>query len=145
HGLPSPAGVLVVALERRPFGRSPGAWHFRCPACARWVMILVEVKPKPVGSPGRPNKREQNPTALALGWGCTRCAGRPPSRSWSLSPARRLDHALERATDDHRHPGEKATAWRRRRERAAQAIARAQAADVGELERLSGVLDDPAP
>jgi hypothetical protein len=51
----------------------------------------------------------------------------------------------EKATDEGRHAGEKARDWRRRRQRAAQAIARAQAADAGKLEPLAMLLEDPAP
>src|SRR5262249_2369163 len=97
----------------------------------------AEVSPKVPGGRGRPSRRQPAATALALGWGCVACAGLQPSRSWSLSPARRLDLALERAADDRRHVGEKAKAWRRRRERAARTIARAQATDVNALERLT--------
>ena len=144
HGLPSLAGDLVVAIERRPFWHSPGRWHWLCPSCGRLVHLLAEVSPKVPGGRGRPSQRQPDPTALALGWGCVACAGLQPSRSWSLSPARRLDLALERAADDRRHVGEKAKAWRRRRERAARTIARAQATDVNALERLAGLLEDPA-
>jgi hypothetical protein len=135
---------LVVSIERPPFHRSPGRWHFRCPACGRLVRVLAEVLPKVPGGRGRPSKREPDSTALALGLACLECAGCPPSRSWSLSPAKRLDQALERAADDRRHAGEKTKALRRRQARTAQAILRAQATDVNALERLASTLEEPA-
>jgi hypothetical protein len=74
-----------------------------------------------------------------IGWTCRTCARLPKSRAWGLSSSQRLDNALEKATDEGRHPGEKARDWRRRRQRAGQAIAKAEAMDGQMVERLAGL------
>jgi hypothetical protein len=76
------------------------------------------------------------PAARKTGWACRTCAGLPHCRAWPLTASRRLDNALEKATDEVRHDGEKARDWRRRRQRAAQAIAKAEAIDGQMVERL---------
>jgi hypothetical protein len=128
-GLPRPkGGTLSVLVERLPFHRSPGRWHFRCPACGCLKAILVEVG----------DDTPQAPLAVRqIGWACRTCAGLPKSRAWPLTVSQRLDNALEKATDEGRHPGEKARDWRRRRQRAAQAIAKAEAIDGQMVKRLA--------
>src|SRR5262245_43698709 len=121
-------GTLRVPIERLPFCRSPGRWHWRCPCCGELKGVLVEVDN--TGS-------RASPAARVIGWACRTCAGLPKSRAWGLSPSQRLDHALEKATDEVRHRGEKARDWRRRRKRAAQAIAKAEAMDRQVVERLA--------
>ena len=116
---------LTVLIEPLPFHKSPGRWHFRCPACGQRRGVLARV-----GEPG-------TPAARALGWACRTCAGLPHSRSWPLNPHQRLDNALEKAADEGRHHGEKARDWRRRRQRAAQAITKAEALDGLDFNRLS--------
>jgi hypothetical protein len=49
---------------------------------------------------------------------------------------------LLKADDENRRPGEKARDWRRRRQRAAQAIAKAEAMDGQTVERLARSLDN---
>jgi hypothetical protein len=123
--LPSPAGELVVPIERLPFHQSPGRWHFLCPCCGGLKGVLVEA-----GSAASAHVRQ-------LGWACRTCAGLPKSRAWPLTVSQRLDNALVKADDEARHPGEKARDWRRRRQRAALAIAKARGMDDKTLERLA--------
>jgi hypothetical protein len=126
-GLPRPnGGTLAVPLERLPFHQSPGRWHFRCPCCGDLRGVLLDVA---VGGTLR-----ANPAAVALGWACRTCAGLPKSRAWPLSVSQRLDNALERAADERRRPGEKARDWRRRRQWAALAIAKARETDSKTVE-----------
>ena len=132
-GLPSPSGGLVVPIERLPFHQSPGRWHFRCPSCGKLKGVLVDVG---ADTPQAPLH------VLQIGWVCRTCAGLPHSRAWPLNSHQRLDNALLKADDENRRPGEKARDWRRRRQRAAQAIAKAEAMDGQTVERLARSLDN---
>jgi len=123
---------LVIPLERRPFHRSPGRWHFLCPACGLRKGVLVKV---PVDGP---------PVAVALGWSCRNCSrgmpmGTPPwSPAWPLTPDQRLKRALEKAANaDYRQPGEERRRWRRRAQRASMALQRAAAQAEKEATRLT--------
>jgi len=131
--LPCPVGHLTVLIERLPFHKSPGRWHFRCPACGALRGVLVQV-----GAAAQAQVQ-------TLGWACRTCAGLPHSRAWPLTASQRLDNALEKATEEFRHDGEKARDWRRRRQRAAQAIAKAEAMDGQMVERVarSATLSSP--
>jgi hypothetical protein len=128
-GLPRPdGGILVVSVERLPFHRSPGRWHWRCPCCAELKGVLVEVSDTSARS---------NPAARLIGWACRTCAGLPKSRAWGLSSSQRLDNTLERAAEaEVRRPGENARDWRRRRQRAALSIAKARELDGKTVKRL---------
>jgi hypothetical protein len=64
--------------------------------------------------------------------------------SWPLSRRQRKQRALDKATQVVRAPFERHDCWQRRVARAARTIARAQATDLGELERLAAALEDPA-
>ena len=141
-GLPRPdGGTLVVTVERLPFHCSPGRWHWRCPCCGELKGVLVGVDDTTLRA---------SPAARVIGWGCRTCAGLPKSRAWPLTVSQRLDNALEKATDESRHHGEKACDWRRRRQRAVQAISKAEAMDGQVVERLASAATlsspkDPAP
>ena len=137
-GLPRPDGGLHdVPLERLPFHQSPGRWHWRCPCCGQLKGVMVEVDDS---TPRAPLHVRQ------IGWTCRSCAGLPESRAWPLSPAQRLDNALDRAGEIDRRPGEKARDWRRRRQRATLAIAKARDMDDQTVERLtrSSTLSPPS-
>jgi hypothetical protein len=137
HGLPRPdGGELVVPIERLPFHQSPGRWHWRCPCCGELKGVLVDVDD---------TSSRASPAARVIGWACRTCAGLPKSRAWGLRPSRRLDNALEKANDEGRHPGEKACDWRQRRQRAAQAISKAEAMDGQRGERLARSLALSSP
>ena len=137
---PTPGGLelagltpdLVVPLERLPFHRSPGRWHFLCPGCGLGKGVLLEV---PADGP---------PVAAALGWACRNCArgmpaGTPPwSVAWPLTPTQRLKRALEKATEaDQRRPGEERHHWRKRTRRASLARRKAEAQADQEAARLA--------
>ena len=109
-----PLAGLAVALQRLPFGWSPGRWMFRCPACGGATTALLAA---------------HSAHGDAASWACRRCHAQGSAAS-TMGITARLARCATKATLSidaeglpRRRPNERHDRWLRRRAKATQAKA----------------------